>query len=56
MLKAIFGFSSNTDFYNPVGKPVHDLLSTKEKIKGRVLPLLGQVSLFALSVCHGRIA
>lgn len=50
MLKAIFGFSSDTDFYNPVGKPVHDLLSTKEKIKGRVLPLLGQVSLFALSV------
>lgn len=50
MLKGLSAFLSNTDFYNPVDKPLHDLLSRKEKIKGRVLPLLGQVSLFALSV------
>jgi len=50
MLKGISEFSSNTDFFNPSDKPMHALLSRKEKIKGRVLPLLGQVSLFALSV------
>jgi len=50
MLRAFSNYANNTDFYNPVGKPVHDLLSRKEKIKGRVLPLLAQVSLFALSV------
>jgi Zn-dependent protease with chaperone function len=49
MLKVLSRFSSNTDFYNPAGKPLHDLLSRKEKIKGRALPLLAQVSLFALS-------
>lgn len=50
MLRTFSKFANNTDFYNPIGKPVHDLLSRKEKIKGRLLPLLGQVSLFALSV------
>ncbi|MFN7115135.1 MAG: M48 family metalloprotease [Alphaproteobacteria bacterium] len=50
MLRAFSNFANNTDFHNPLGKPEHQLLSRKEKIKGRILPLLGQVSLFALSV------
>lgn len=37
-------------FYNPAGKPVHALLSRREKLVGRFLPRLIQVSLFALSV------
>src|SRR6218665_1035879 len=37
-------------FYTPQGKPVHALLSRSEKFKGRFLPRLAQVSLFALSM------
>lgn len=41
---------NKADFYNPQGKPVHALLSRQEKIRGRFLPRLAQVSLFALSI------
>ena len=49
MLKAVFNFANNRDFYNVADKPFHALLSRKEKTKV-ALARLGQVSLFALSV------
>ena len=42
--------NNKTDFYNPQGKPMHALLSRRENFKGRFLPRLVQVSLFALSI------
>ncbi len=50
MFKKIAQFLDNNDFHNPVTDKNGSLLSTKEKIKGRILPGLAQVGLLATTL------
>lgn len=53
MLKNIKNFADNSKFFNPASPAATDLLSAKERFKGKIAPLLAQTSLTALSIGIG---